>query len=219
MRLGFCAAAIASLALSGCVSPLVRPNELATQYKATNAIDWQEMAKRTVAAIPTSMSGPRTSVYVEEGPRDSRFYAIYRRYLQQELYAQNYPVLRSPEGAGIILRTDTDWVLHDKAGKRITDYATLWTTASGFFGQFRHISSVDTGYAAGIGTGILYDFLASLNGTTRAEVVVTSTIVSSQTNNLHFVRSETIYVEPTELTYYMDALPPVSLPVTQTSNR
>jgi hypothetical protein len=208
-----------SIALSGCVSPLVKPNHLAGQYKATNVIDWQSMAQRTVAAIPASMSGPKATVYVDEGPRDSRFYIIYRKYLEQELYKQNYPVLRTPDGATIILQTDTDWVLHDRAGKKITDYATLWTTAAGVLGQFRNVSSLDTGFAAGIGTGVVYDFLASLNGTTRAEVVVTTTIVSPQTNNLHFVRSEAIYVEPTELTSYMNTLPAVALPVTHASYR
>lgn len=208
-----------SLALAGCVSPLVTPNPPATQYRATNAIDWQSLAQRTVAAIPSSMSGPKATVYVATGPRDSRFYRIYRKYLEQELYKQNYPVLRTAQGAAIILQTDSDWVLHDRSGKKITSYATLWTAAAAVFGQFRHISSVDTGLAAGVGTGVVYDFLSSLNGTTRAEVVITTQIISEQTNALHFVRSEALYVDPTELPYYMNALSDVALPVTQASNR
>lgn len=213
------AAAIAAVAVSGCVSPGVRPNPLATQYRATNVMDWQSLAARTVAAIPTSAGASHGSVYVPEGPRDSRFYAIYRNYLEQELYRQNYAVLRTPAGADVLLETHTDWVLHDRAGKKITDYNTLWTTSAAYFGQMRHISSLDTGFAAGIATGVIADFLASLNGGTRAEVVITTNIVSTRTNRVHFIRSEALYVEPSELTNYMDALPMVALPVTRASTR
>jgi hypothetical protein len=211
--------AVAGLAvgLSGCVSPGVRANQFAVQSRATNVVDWQELARRTVAAIPRASGSSSASVYVSEGARDSRFYAIYRRYLQQELYAQNFPVRTTPAGADVILQTDTDWVLHDKAGKKITDYATLWTAAAGILGQFRHISSVDTGLAAAFGTGVVYDYLASLNGSTRAEVVVTTTIMTPQNNALHFIRSEAIYVAPTELPYYMNSLPNVPLPVARAS--
>jgi hypothetical protein len=211
--LGFAVAAIAAVTLSGCVSPGVRPNPLAAQYRATNAVDWQEMARRTVAAIPHAAGTAASSVYVDQSTRDSRFYAIYRRYLQQELFAQNYPIRVTPDGADVILRTDTDWLLHDKAGKKITDYATLNAAAVGLLGQFRHVSSLDTGFAAAIGLSAVYDFLASLDGTTRAEVVVTTSIITPRSNALHFVRSETIYVEPTELTWYMNSLPNVALPV------
>lgn len=213
------AAAFAAIAVSGCVSPGVRPNPLATQYRATNVIDWQSLAARTVAAIPASAGASHGSVYLPEGPRDSRFYAIYRNYLEQELYRQNYAVLRTPAGADVLLETHTNWVLHDHNGKTITDYSTFWTSAVAYFGQMRHISSLDTGFAAGIATGVIADFLDSLDGSTRAEVVVTTNIVSPRTNRLHFVRSETLYVEPSELTNYMDALPMVALPVTRASTR
>jgi hypothetical protein len=215
-RVGSMLAALA-VCLSGCVSPAVHPNPVAFQYKATNVVDWQEMARRTVSAIPRQPGAPVISVYVDSGEHDSRFYTIYQRYLQQELAAQNFAVLRNPRGADIFLRTDTDWVLHETSGKKISDYATLHATAIGLLGQFRHISSIDTGFGAAIGTGVIYDFLASLNGATKAEVVVTSSIITQRSDNLSFVRTEAIYVEPTELPYYMNSMANVGLRVTSAS--
>jgi hypothetical protein len=215
MKWAACLVTVASVALTGCVSPLVRPNALATQYKATNAVDWQSMATRTVAAIPAPADGMKSSVFVAENPRASRFYAIYQQYLEQELYRQNYRIVRSPSAADIILETNTEWVLHDRDGKKITDYHTLGFASLAYFGQFRNISSLDTAFAAGIATGVIKDFLTSMNGTTKAEVVVTTKLISLRTNYLHFLRSEAVYVEPSELTYYMDALPLVAMPIVQ----
>ncbi|HEX6866812.1 MAG TPA: hypothetical protein VF122_06235, partial [Caulobacteraceae bacterium] len=55
------------------------------------------------------------------------------------------------------------------------------------------------------------DYVAAVNGATDAEVVVTTKIVSPQTSNFHFVRSQTFYVRPQDLPFYV--APPPGYPV------
>ena len=208
MKCSVGALAAVAVALSGCVSPLVRPNPLALQSKATNAIHWQELAQRTVAAIPTSVGGPQATVYVAPGPENAEFATVYKRFLEEELYRQHYPVVNTPEGADITLNFDAQYLLYDKSGKKLTDYASLYTSAAAVGGELRHIDSIDQGIGTGFATGIVFDFLASLNGTTNAEVVLSSTITSPRSNHYHFVRTETFYVRPSDLHFFVEPPPP-----------
>ena len=52
------------------------------------------------------------------------------------------------------------------------------------------------------------DYVAALNGVTNAEVIVTSRITSPGISNFHFVRSQTFYVRPSDLTLYLPPAPP-----------
>ena len=202
---GLLAAALA-VALSGCASPLVQPDPAEWQHRAGDARDWQEMAKRTVAAIPLATSGQSYNVYVQ--PDASPFGDAYRAYLEEALFARGFPVVRSPDGADIVLTDEVRPILYAPGSKkRITDYASLYTAAAAGGGQLRNISSLDTGFGAGLVVGAVVDYLASLNSGTDAEVVVTSKIISPRTNNLHFVRSETFYVRPTDFPLYLPPAP------------
>lgn len=198
---GLLAVAVAA-ALSGCVSPLVQPDPPAWQHRAGEARDWQDMARRTVAAIPLASSGQSYNVYVESD--GSPFGETYKAYLEEQLFARGFPVSRSPAGSDITVVYDVRPLLYEPRGnKRITDYASLTAAATAGLGQLRNISSLDTGFGAGLLVGAITDYLASLNGSTNAEVVVVSKIISPSTNNLHFVRSQTFYVRPSDLPLYL----------------
>lgn len=203
-------AAVMTVALAGCVSPLVKPDPPAWQHKAGDARDWQEMARETVAAIPVASNATAYNVYVETD--GSQFGDAYKAYLQEALFAGNYGVTRSAHGADITIAYDVQRLLYAPGGKkRITDYASLLSVAVAALGQFDEISSLDTGYAAGIATGAAWDTVTALDGATDAEVVVVSKVLSPKTNNLHFVRSQTFYVRPSDLALYM--APEPGLPV------
>lgn len=202
---GLLVAALAA-ALGGCVSPVVRSDPVMFQSKVGDAMDWQLMAKQTVAAIPVASSGQGYNVYVQ--PTPSPFGEAYKAYLEEQLFARGFPVTRSPDGADITIGYDVQPLLYDKGGKKpITSYASLWAAAASWLGQLRNVSSLDTGFGAAALTGVATDYLTALNGKTDAEVVVTSRITSPRTNNFHFVRSQTFYVRPSDLTFYLPPEP------------
>jgi hypothetical protein len=47
------------------------------------------------------------------------------------------------------------------------------------------------------------DLLKALNGATDAEVVITSEITTRDDNRLHFIRTETFYVRPSDVHLYL----------------
>lgn len=208
---GLLAAALA-VALSGCVSPLVEPDRAEWQHRAGDARDWQEMAKRTIAAIPLASSGPSYSVYVQSDA--SPFGDAYKAYLEEALFAKGLPVLRTPDGAGIIIAYDVRPLNYAPGGKKhLADYFTPWAALGAAGTQLGKISRVDTAGAALVGVGAAADYAAGLNGATDAEVIVITRIESPRTNNFHFVRSETVYVRPADLKFYNESGPVVALRV------
>jgi hypothetical protein len=202
---GLLAAAMA-VALSGCASPLVQPDKAEWQHRAGDARDWQEMAKRTVAAIPLASNGQSYNVYVQ--PDGTPFGDTYKAYVEEALFARGFSVVSAPEAANITLTDEVHPLMYEPGGKkRITDYASLYTAAAAAGGQLRNISSIDTGLGALAVVGVVTDYLAALNGATDAEVVVTSRITSPQISNFHFIRSETFYVRPADFPLYLRPLP------------
>lgn len=201
---GLPAAAMAT-ALGGCVSPVVQPDRPMWQHKASDARDWQEMAKETVAAIPFSANGQ--SVYVQGDGSD--FSRAYKAYLEEQLFNRGFPTVDAPQAAGITIRYDVQPILYTPRGKkRVSSYNGLVATAISVLGQFRNISSPDTGLAALIASGVASDYVAALDGVTDGEVIVTSRITSPSIPNFHFVRTQTVYARPSDLKMYM-APPPV----------
>lgn len=196
-----------SIVLTGCVSPLVTPRAPELQYRVNNALHWSSLAKRAVVAIP--FKEPGTRVYVVEPQPFNRFSPIYRRYLWEALVDSNYQVVDNPTDAQILLYSDVEPILYDQSGKKLWGYGTALATAAAAGGQFRDISSTDTGFAAGIATGLALDFAAALNGTTRAEVIVTSTIKDGRTSKIYHAKSESFYVRPADLEQFYEPEPPV----------
>lgn len=204
-------AAALAVALSGCVSPMVQPDNAQWQHLAGDARDWQEMAKRTVAAIPLASSGPSYNVYVESD--GSSFGDIYKDYLEEALFAKGFPVLRTPGGADITISYDVRPLRYAPQGrKHFGNFFSPFTIAEAAGTQLAKISNVDTGAAAALGVGAVVDYGLSLDGT-NAEVVVVTRINSPRTNNVHFVRSETVYVRPADLKFYNGGSPVVPLGV------
>jgi hypothetical protein len=195
-----------AVALSGCVSPLVQPDPPEWQHRAGDARDWQEMAKRTVAAIPLASNGQSYNVYV--APDGTPFGDTYKEYLEEALFARGFPVVTTPDGADIVLNDEVRAIMYAPGSKkRITDYASLYADAIAGGAQLRNVSSLDTGLGALGVVGAVVDYLAALNGATDAEVVVTSKITSPRTRNFHFIRSETFYVRPVDYPFYLQPAP------------
>ncbi|HEX6866077.1 MAG TPA: hypothetical protein VF122_02485, partial [Caulobacteraceae bacterium] len=135
-------AAVLAVALTGCVSPLVKPDAPAWQHKASDAADWQVMARETVAAIPLASAGQSYNVYVQSG--GSPFSDAYKAYLEEALFARGFPVSRAPEAANITVLYDVQPFYYEPGGKkRLIDYFTLSAVAAAGLAQFRDISSID----------------------------------------------------------------------------
>jgi hypothetical protein len=206
---GFLAVAMAA-ALGGCASPMVKPDRPMWQQRASDARDWQEMAKETVAAIPFSANGQ--NVYVQSDGSD--FSKAYKAYIEEQLFNRGFPTVDVPQAAGITIRYDVQPLLYTPGGKkRVTSYNGLVATALSVLGQFRNISSPDTGFAALIATGVASDYVAALDGVADAEVIVTSRITSPNIPNFHFVRTQTVYARPSDLKMYFSPPPVVPLRV------
>jgi hypothetical protein len=224
MKLGMIGAALAAaLSLGGCVSPLVTPNPLTMQYKVTNAVNWQQIAQRAVLAIPKSDN--LQAVYVDAGGvGGAEFGGIYKRFLEEQLYLAGYPVVNTPEGAGIILSYEVA-PLHyaPYSEKKLWQYFTPWGAAAGLGVAAASITRAETGVGVGAAATPLLDLAASMNGNTNAEVILTTTIsVPNGGNHVNYVATETFYVQPDDLHFYTsspDHAPPtgavqtVSLPV------
>ncbi|HEX6867038.1 MAG TPA: hypothetical protein VF122_07395 [Caulobacteraceae bacterium] len=206
---GLLAVAMAT-ALGGCVSPVVKPDPFMSQPRVGDAQDWQLMAKQTVAAIPMASNAPAYNVYVATD--GSAFGDAYKAYLEKALYDANYGVLREPDGADFAISFDVQAFNYYPGGKkRLIDYATFAAGAISGLGQFRNISSIDTGFAALTATGVAADVASAYSGATNAEVLVTSRITSERTRNFHFVGPQTFYVRPVDLGFYI--APPPGWPV------
>ncbi|MGA0601305.1 hypothetical protein ACO2Q3_11445 [Caulobacter sp. KR2-114] len=148
------------------------------------------------------------NIYVAPGPADMPFATIYRKNLEQAFVRRGYPVVESAWDA-VVVNYDVQTFLYGQSNKKqLVDYWSLWTTAGAAGTQLRHISSVDTGVFAGLVTGPVLDFLASVNDTTEAEVAVTTTVTDSR--HLHYVNTEAFYVQPTDLVFYLTQLPPTA---------
>ena len=201
---GILAVAMAAT-LGGCVSPVVKPDRPMWQSKASDARDWQEMAIETVAAIP--FSGAGQNVYVRSD--GSQFSKAYKAYLEEQLFRRGFPTVDVPEAAGITISYEVQPLLYTPGGKKhVSSQNGLIATAIAALGQFRNISSPDTGFAALIATGVASDYVAALDGVTDGEVIVTSRITSPTIPHFHFVRTQTVYARPSDLKMYF-APPPV----------
>lgn len=203
----------ASAALSACAAPLVQPNPPSWQVKAEHLNDWQGLAQRAVAKIP-GRDSDRPLVYVEPGAPNMPFAAAYKRYLEEALFAAGYPVASKPEPTAISLHFDVQWFYYGHGNQKpITNYASLYTTAGLILGQARNVTRVDTGLGVAAGVGPVLDFLAAMNDTTRAEVMLTTKIESG--SRYHFLASENFYVQPRDLVFYLAPPEPLDMRLVQ----
>jgi hypothetical protein len=211
----FLTVAALALATAGCAAPLVRPNPITFQSKVEHVADWQALADRTVDHFAATLHTNPPSVFVAPGPADMPFAGTYRKFLQQALLRRGYSVVESASDA-VVLNFDVQTFLYgDRNQKYPVEYATFWTTAGAIGTQLRHVASYDTGVGIGAAVGPIIDVLASINDTTRAEVTLTLTVADD--TRLHYLTSETFYVQPSDLPFYWSRLP-ASVPQTMPSN-
>ena len=214
MHLKIAAIPVLALCLAGCVSPMVRPNPLAFQSKAEHAHDWERLAERAVMALPSTQNHQLQRVFVEPAPGQSPFAIAYRGFLETSLYRHSYTVLTSPRQADIVLRYKVQVVEHKPGGnKPMERYLSTYMASAAALGQFRDISSIDTGFAAGLATGAAFDLFAGMNDATDTEIVVSTTIDDGA--HFNYLGSETLYVRPEERHLYGEPrfLPVVQLPI------
>jgi len=198
-------AAVLAASVSGCAGPLVRPDPVTFQSKVGHVTDWQALADRSVARFAAPLHTEPPAVYVAPGAADMPFAATYRKFVEMALMKRGYPVVESATDA-VVLNFDVQTFLYGDGNQKYPiEYASFWTTLGAIGTQLRHISSIDTGVAVGGAAGPILDLLASLNDTTRAEVLVTLTVADG--SRLHYLDSETIYVQPSDLPFYWTQLP------------
>jgi hypothetical protein len=179
MRVKIAIAAVLAVALAGCettvpggTAPFVSDDAAKWQSKVTHAVNWQELADRAVAGLPTWPE--KFPVFVETGPYmdpNSPFAAVYGQFLQEALLRANYPVVRTRADARIKIGFD----LHP----------------------------------------LVYPELVPVGHDTSAEIVVSTRIEDE--HHVHYLRTETVYVKPSDLNFYYTPPPPppeeVGLPV------
>lgn len=192
---------LAAFAVAGCAAPLVKPKAPTFQPKAAHVVDWSDLAQRTARRFANSFRGNTPAVYVAPGPADMPFAAAYRNLLEQDLLRRQLRVQETAVGA-VVLRFQVQTFLYRDGDQKLfpVDYATLWTTLAAIGIQLRHVASLDTGAAIGLGAGPVVDVLASMADTTNAEAVLTLTV--SDGTQLYYRDSETLYVRPEELPFY-----------------
>jgi hypothetical protein len=197
--------AILAITVTGCAGPLVRPNPVTFQSKAEHVTDWQALADRSVERFAAMLHMEPPNVYVAPGPADMPFAITYRKFVEMALMKRGYPVVENANDA-VVLNFDVQTFLYGGGNQKYpVEYATFWTVAGALGAQLRHVSSIDTGVAIGAAAGPIVDLLATLNDTTRAEVLLTLTVVDA--NRVHYLDSETIYVQPLDLPFYWTQVP------------
>ncbi len=221
-------AVILAVGVSGCAGPLVRPNPVTFESKIGHVTDWQALADRSVDRFAATLHAAPPNVYVAPGAADMPFATTYRKFVEMALMKRGYPVVETATEA-VVLNFDVQTFLYGNGNQKYpVQYATFWTTVGAIGTQLRDVSSVDTGTAMGLAAGPIIDLLASLNETTKAEVLLTVTV--SDGTRLHYLDSEAVYVQPSDLPFYWSQLPQatpqpmrpglttVSLPVTSARN-
>jgi hypothetical protein len=200
-------AVTACMSLSGCAAPLVRPNGIVMQSKVEHASDWQRLARNSAVAFKGTLHTDPPKIYVAPGPSDMPFATAYKKYMEGELLRLGYPVVQSAVGA-VVLNFDvqTYWYGGFTGNqKRLVEYASFYTTIGSAIAEMRHMNSPETKIAKALAAGPIVDILASLNDTTRSEVILTLTV--SDESRVHYMATDTFYIQPSDIPLYMTQMP------------
>lgn len=220
--------------LTACSSPLVTPTPPTFQSKVSHASDWRALAERTANSFAGSHDR-NTAVFVAPGPSDMPFAVAYRTQLEQALLQKGFRVVESSSEVAVdghadqlletysratVLRFNVQAFLYKNGDGRPIPYGTALTTAFAAASQLRHVASLDTGVAIASGAGPLWDIVSSLYDTTKAEVALDFSVYNG--THLEYRDSETIYIHPSELSFYLTNVPDYSpqikiQPVTEVS--
>ena len=194
--------AFLTVGLTSCASPLVQPNPFALQSKATQAINWRQLAERAVDRLPHAFTKDPPSVYVAFDGPESEFSIGYIRFLQQALYEHRFRVALSPDNASFIMKTRTQSFIYDKwHNKRLVSYLSTATTGGGilYFGAHLLDHTADAAAGAALAIAPVADTLVAINGVTDAEVTVSTSVESPDHRYYDYLGSEIIYVKPQDL--------------------
>ena len=222
----------AAAALAGCAQPGVELNAPSSQYKITNAAHWESLAARTADSLTTRLRGvPETTggghtlvpgrvetaslgsrtYYINSQQPDSAFSKVFTPYLREALMRKGYAVsTRQANSVVVNYSAQTFYYGGPGGAKRPIDYASFWTTLGAVALAFTYADfGVKTaGIAGGLGLmalGPLIDVLAQTGDVTKAEVVLTTSVVSGP--EVAHQHSETLYVKPADMTFYWSEYP------------
>jgi hypothetical protein len=201
MRVKSLLAVLLSTAMvAGCAEPLVDLPPISFQYKVQHVRDWRALADRAADTFAASLHTTPPNVFVAPGPSDMPFAEAYRDCLEQSLMKRGFTVVRSAAGAEVISFNVRTYLYGEDNQRHLVQYASFWTVAAALGWGLHHVSSVDTAVAAGLAAGAVADVLWALNDRTRAEVMLTTTVVDNET--VHYLDNQQFFVRPSDLTFY-----------------
>ncbi|WP_455556235.1 hypothetical protein [Comamonas sp.] len=190
------------MVLAGCQTspmPVASNFAYAEQYKLRSANHWNVVAKDAVEQTIRMLEGKGlahgTSVYVEASENASTFEANFHEFLLTHLVRQGISVQVQPHAAALVLRYQTNSVVHkgdlpqSVAGRFTALGAGIWAT----YGlRDQHL---DVLMAMPTALGLARDWLDSrtANGPTHSEIVVTT---SALLGNKYIARyTDTYYIQ------------------------
>lgn len=218
----------AALLLSGCARPYVIPNEPQGQYKVEAGQHWQALATRTADRLALALreipdidpgrhivSGGRIQAaklgartyYIHAPALDMPFAKAFTPMLQQALAKEGYSVSRTPTNSVVVnYSVETYYYGGENRIKKITNYASLYTTAIGL----GLLASTDSwsragGGLAALGSGPVLDLLIASGEITNSEVVMTTSVVDG--HSVLYQDTEVFYANPADLPLYWSEFP------------
>ena len=185
---------------------MVRPNGPSLQTKVDHVVDIKTLAERGAAKFAASVPPTAGGVFIAPGPVDMPFAVGYRRQLEQALLRRGYSVSETSAGATVINFKTQTFLYGEDNRKHVLEYSSFYSVLSAIGYQAQKISSAGWAYAAAIPASVALDVLSSMDASTRAEVALTLTV--RDTARLRFADTESFYVRPADLTFYMSVLAP-----------
>ena len=184
-----CSALIVScIGLVGCQhAPIPVSSNFAysEQQKVRSAAHWDVLARdvvqQTLAVVKQHGVTDTPSVYVEAAPQASTFDQGFREFLITQLVAQHVPVQQHPQHAGLVLRYQTQIVVHNSPLPKFEpgQFSMLSAGLMALYGLRNH--HVDTWLGAQLGLAGLTDWSKSRRngGVTHTELILTTTALQA----------------------------------------
>lgn len=187
------------LVLAGCqYAPMPISSNFAysEQHKVRSAGHWdmvaQDVVQQTLAMLQQHGVDASEAVYVDTVPNASVFDQGFREFLITKLVAQHIPVQLHAQGASILLRYQTQVVVHKSKVPEI-EMGKFSKLSSGLLAVYslrdRHL---DTWMGAQLGLAVFTDWLESQRngGPTHTELILTTTALRA---NQYVARKTDVY--------------------------
>jgi hypothetical protein len=178
------------------------------QRRVSHALDMQNLAGDVANNFALRVkTTDKPLVYVAPGPADMPFAGPFKSYLEQDLMRRGYAISQTARGAEVVNFEVQPFLYGAYNQKHIVEYATFWTTAA-YIGQRLSTISPENpaqAYGAAAAIGPILDFLGALDQSTQAEVILKVSVTDA--NRVYYVDNRSFYVLPSDLPFYMTAMP------------